>query len=71
MKIAIVRGGFDGIRAQMRAWHAEDEVERRAQVVADAKAKLAASERLRLEAEWDAYAFSLTAAMYRVEGEGP
>lgn len=67
MKIAIVRGGFDGIRAQMRAWHAENEVERRAQIVSDAKAKLAASERLYHEAEWDAYAFSLTAAIYKVK----
>lgn len=51
MKIAIVTGGFDGVRDQMRIWRAEDIVRRQKQAVAYAKVQLEASERLLREAE--------------------
>lgn len=45
-RYAVVTGGFDGVRRQMRVWHLEDEVKRREQVVVDSEVRLQASRRL-------------------------
>ena len=51
MNIAIVTGGVDGVRDQMRIWRAEDIVRRQKQALAYAKVQVEASERLLREAE--------------------
>lgn len=51
MNTAVVTGGFDGVRDQMRIWRAEDIVRQQKHAVAFARQQLAASERLLREAE--------------------